>query len=47
MTVALIGAGVGLAEMAKPDYVPSQFAPGNTLMRVNLSTYLGPGNYLG
>ena len=46
-TLAMIGAGVGLAAMAKPDYVPSQFAPGNTPMRVDLSTYLGAGNYPG
>ena len=46
-TLALIGAGVGLAAMAKPDYVPSKFAPGNTPIRVDLSTYLGAGNYYG
>ena len=46
-TLALIGAGVGLAAMAKPDYVPSQFAPGNTPMRVDLTRYLGPGTYRG
>ena len=46
-TLGLIGAGVGLAAMAKPDYVPSQFAPGNTPDRVDLSMYLGKGNYPG
>ena len=46
-TLAMVGAGVGLAAMAKPDYVPSQFAPGNTPMRVDLSAYLGAGNYPG
>ena len=46
-TLGLIGAGVGLAAMAKPDYVPSQFAPGNTPTRVDLTSYLGPGNYPG
>ena len=39
-TLTLIGAGVGLAAMGKPDYVPSQFAPGNTPMRVDLTSYL-------
>ena len=46
-TLTLIGAGVGLAAMGKPDYVPSQFAPGNTPMRVDLTSYLGAGNYPG
>ena len=43
-SLALVGAGVGLAVMAKPDYVPSQFAQGNTPMRVDLTSYLGGGN---
>ena len=46
-SLALVGAGVGLAVMAKPDYVPSQFAQGNTPMRVDLTSYLGAGNYPG
>lgn len=51
-TLALIGAGIGLAVMAKPDYVPSehvpsQYARGNTPRLVNLSDYLGPGLYTG
>ena len=46
-SLALVGAGVGLAVMAKPDYVPSQFAQGNTPMRVDLTSYLGGGNYPG
>ena len=47
MSLALVGAGVGLAVMAKPDYVPSQFVQGNTPMRVDLTSYLGAGNYPG
>ena len=43
-SLALVGAGVALAAMAKPDYVPSQ---GNTPMRVDLTSYLGAGNYPG
>jgi len=51
-TLALIGAGIGLAVMAKPDYapsehVPSQYARGNTPMLVNLSDYLGSDLYPG
>ena len=43
----MVGAGVGLAAMAKPDYVPSQFAPGNYPNRVDISQYLGAGTYPG
>ena len=46
-TLALIGAGVGLAARGKPDYVPSNFVPGNYPNRVDLSSYLGEGNYPG
>lgn len=46
-TFALIGAGVGLAAMAKPDYVPSQYVPGNYPNRVDISQYLGAGTYPG
>jgi len=46
-TVALIGAGVGLAVLGKPDYVPSQFVPGNYPNRVDISQYLGAGTYPG
>ena len=46
-TLALVGAGVGLAALGKPDYVPSNFVPGNYPNRVDLSSYLGAGNYPG
>ena len=46
-TLALIGAGVGVAALAKPDYVPSHFIPGNTPSRVDIRRYLGSGNYPG
>ncbi len=45
--IALVGAGVGIALAANPDYAPSNFAPGNTPGRVDLSMYLGSGNYPG
>ena len=46
-TLALVGAGVGLVLAGNPAYVPSRFAPGNTPRRVDLSMYLGAGNYPG
>ena len=46
-TVGLIGAGIGVAVLAKPDYVPSQFVPGNYPNRVDISRYLGAGSYPG
>ena len=46
-TLALVGAGVGLALGSNPEYVPSRFAPGNTPRRVDLSVYLGVGSYPG
>lgn len=46
-TLALVGAGIGLVLAGSPEYVPSQFAPGNYPNRVDLSMYLGAGNYPG
>ena len=46
-TFALVGAGIGLVLAGNPDYVPSRFAPGDTPRRVDLSVYLGAGNYPG
>ena len=46
-TLALVGAGIGMVLAGNPDYVPSQFAPGNTPQRVDLSMYLGEGSYPG
>ena len=46
-TLALVGAGVGLVLAGNPEYVPSRFAPGNMPRRVDLSMYLGSGNYPG
>lgn len=46
-TLALVGAGVGLVLAGNPEYVPSRFAPGNLPRRVDLSMYLGTGDYPG
>ena len=46
-TLALVGAGVGMVLAGNVEYVPSQFAPGNTPQRVDLSVYLGAGSYPG
>ena len=46
-TLALVGAGIGMVLAGNPEYVPSQFAPGNTPQRVDLSMYLGEGSYPG
>lgn len=46
-TLALVGAGVGLVLASNPQYVPSRFAPGNMPRRVDLSVYLGAGDYPG
>lgn len=46
-TLALVGAGLGLVLAGNPKYVPSRFAPGNMPQRIDLSMYLGAGNYPG
>lgn len=46
-TLAMVGTGIGLTTLAKPDYVPSQYVPGNYPNRVDLSAYLGEGTYTG
>ena len=46
-TIALIAAGIGAVLAGNPDYVPSNFAPGNYPNRVNIADYLGPGSYPG
>ena len=46
-SVALIGAGIAAVLAGNPEYVPSQFIPGNYPNRVDISTYLGPGRYPG
>ena len=46
-TLALVGAGIGMVLAGNPEYVPSQFAPGNTPRRVDLGVYLGAGSYPG
>ena len=46
-TVGLVAAGVGLAAIAKPEYVPSEYVPGNYPNRVDISMYLGAGTYPG
>ena len=46
-SLLLIGAGIGAVLAGNPDYVPSQFVPGNYPNRVDLSMYLGDGDYPG
>lgn len=46
-SIALIGAGIAAVLAGNPEYIPSNFAPGNYPNRVNLSDYLGPGVYPG
>ena len=46
-SVALIAAGIGAVLAGNPEYVPSQFAPGNMPNPVDLEDYLGPGSYPG
>ncbi len=45
--IVLVGAGIGMALAADPHYVPSRFVPGNAPGRVDLSVYLGSGDYPG
>ena len=45
--IALVGTGIGLALAADPNYVPSHFVPGNAPGRVDLTVYLGTGEYPG
>ena len=46
-TLALVGAGIGMALAGNPRYVPSRFVPGNSPRRIDLSVYLGDGSYDG
>lgn len=46
-SIALIAAGIGAVLAGNPEYVPSQFVPGNYPNRVDIRTYLGPGQYPG
>ena len=46
-TLAMIAGGGALAYLGKPDYVPSNFIPGNTPNRIDINSYLGPGSYSG
>ena len=43
-TLAMIAGGGALAYLGKPDYVPSNFIPGNTPNRIDINSYLGPGS---
>lgn len=46
-TLALVGAGIGMALAGNPQYVPSRFVPGNSPRRIDLGVYLGDGSYAG
>jgi hypothetical protein len=46
-SIALTAAGIGAVLAGNPEYIPSQFVPGNYPNRVDISTYLGPGRYPG
>ena len=46
-SIALIAAGIGAVLAGNPEFVPSQFIPGNYPNRVNISAYLGAGRYPG
>ena len=45
--LGLVGGGLAMVFLGKPDLAPSQFTPSVVPGRIDLSAYLGPGTYPG
>lgn len=45
--LGLVGGGIAMVFLGKPDLTPSQFTPSVVPGRIDLSAYLGPGTYPG